>query len=225
MSKILLVDDDEELTSMVTAWLAAEHYIVEVVHDGADALYRLEQLSYDAIILDLSLPHMDGLEVCKRFREKGGVTPILMLTGRATIDNKETGLDSGADDYLTKPFDMRELMARIRSVLRRPETYKSNTLHSGDIVLDTTTRVVTKGGKSISIMPVDLALLEFFMRHPNQVISTDAILDRVWHCDKSVTSNALRSSIKRLRRHLDDEGADSIIENIQKFGYCFKPRT
>lgn len=227
MAKILIVDDDQDMIEMVSHWLTAEHYTVESCFDGEDGLHRLKLLSYDAIILDITMPGLDGLEVCRRFRQSGGDTPILMLTGRSRITEKEVGLDSGADDYLVKPFDMRELLARLRALLRRPRALQSDLLRVGDIELDTRSFEVTRGGKKIRLLPIDMALLELLMRHPEEVFSSEALLDRVWHCDKDATNNALRCSIKRLRDVLDDgdKTGNSHIETIPKVGYRLRSKT
>ena len=221
MAKILVVDDDQEMIQMVTTWLEVEHYTVESCCDGEEGLHRLKLLSYDAIILDINMPGMDGLEVCRRFRQSGGNTPILMLTGRSRIAEKETGLDSGADDYLVKPFDMRELLARLRALLRRPRAFQSDLLTIGDISLDTRNFEVSRGGKKVRLLPIDFALLELLMRHPEEIFSNEALLDRVWHSDKDATENALRCSVRRLRQVLDDDGTKSTsrIETIPKIGY------
>lgn len=221
MAKILVVDDDKELASMVQSWLESEHHVVETIHDGAEALMQLGVTQYDVIVLDWDLPGLPGVEVCKRFRSQRGTTPIIMLTGKKSIEEKESGLDSGADDYLTKPFNVKELTARLRAILRRPQAMVNELLQVGDIVLDSSKYRVTKAGKEIHLVPKDFALLEFFMRHPDQVFSTDAILQRVWHSDSESTSDAIRTSVKRIRQKLDDGSDDSksIIENIPKVGY------
>ncbi len=221
MAKILIVDDDKELASMVQSWLESEHHVVETIHDGAEALMQLGVTQYDVIVLDWDLPGLPGVEVCKRFRSQKGVTPIIMLTGKKSIEEKESGLDSGADDYLTKPFNVKELSARLRAILRRPQALVNELLKVGDIVLDSSKYRVTKAGKEIHLVPKDFALLEFFMRHPDQVFSTDAILQRVWHSDSESTSDAIRTSVKRIRQKLDGGSDDStsIIENIPKVGY------
>ena len=217
MAKILLVEDDSEMVDVITVWLTADHYVVESTNDGNDALHRLKSFGYDLVILDLGIHGLDGLEVCRQYRLAGGETPILMLTGRNKVPQKELGLDTGADDYLTKPFVMSELAARIRALLRRPRQMVKDVLTAQDIILDPANFKVTRAGQAVQLLPVDFALLEFFMRHPNQVFSADALIDRVWHCDKSATLNALRCSVKRLREKLDCDG--SLIETVPKMGY------
>lgn len=221
LAKILIVDDDQQMVEMVTVWLTSEHYTVESCFDGEEGLHRLKLLDYDAVILDITMPGLDGVEVCRRFRQTGGNTPIIMLTGRTRISEKEEGFDSGADDYLTKPFDMRELCARLRALLRRPRAVQSDLLTVGDISLDTRNFEVSKAGKVVHLLPIDFALLELLMRHPQEVFSSEALLDRVWHCDKDATENALRCAIKRLRNVLDEANGKkaSVIETIPKVGY------
>jgi DNA-binding response OmpR family regulator len=221
MAKILLVEDDLDLARMVVDGLTAEHHSVVSMADGLDGLDMLKRSVYDVVVLDWQLPGMEGIEILKKFRHGGGTTPVIMLTGKAGINEKETGFNVGADDYLTKPFDIRELAARIRSLLRRPGTPVANVLKARDIELDPVKHVVTCSGKPIHISPRDFTLLEFLMRHPGEVFSVDALLNRVWNYDEDATPEALRSAIRRLRMALD-EGKDpdqSCIENIVRVGY------
>jgi DNA-binding response OmpR family regulator len=221
MAKILLVEDDLDLARMVVDGLTAEHHSVVSMADGLDGLDMLKRSVYDVVVLDWQLPGMEGIEILKKFRHGGGTTPVIMLTGKAGINEKETGFNVGADDYLTNPFDIRELAARIRSLLRRPGTPVANVLKARDIELDPVKHVVTCSGKPIHISPRDFTLLEFLMRHPGEVFSVDALLNRVWNYDEDATPEALRSAIRRLRMALD-EGKDpdqSCIENIVRVGY------
>lgn len=219
MAKILYLEDDAELQYSVTLLLRAERHTVEAVELGQEALYRLACAQFDLIILDINVADVDGKTVCSEYRRGGGKTPVLMLTGNAEIIDRTTGLDSGADDYLTKPFDSRELMARVRALLRRPtDTALSNTLRHGSVELDTITRKVSRNGVEVFMQPRDFELLELLMRHPAQTFSNEALLDRVWHVDNEASLNALRSSIKRIRQKIGDTNGD-IIENIPKVGY------
>jgi DNA-binding response OmpR family regulator len=222
MSKILLVEDDAELTAMIAEWLSFERHIVEVVHNGRDGLDRLRNCQYDVVILDWSLPDLSGLEICRQYRGAQGITPIIMLTGRGSVSDKEAGLDSGADDYLTKPFNMKELSARIRAMLRRSTAQPSNVLKSGELVVDPGKYKVLKNGVEIQLLPREFALLEFFMRHPDEVFSAEALLQRVWHSESEATSDALRTCIKRLRQKIDMNDDDSIIQTIPRVGYRLK---
>jgi DNA-binding response OmpR family regulator len=220
MAKILLVDDDEDLASTVVLSLNAEMHTVDSVNCGEDGLSLLAVYDYDAIVLDLQMPGIGGLEVLRQYRSKGGSAPVLILTGKTHVNDKEIGLDTGADDYLTKPFSLRELAARLRALLRRPKHVKSNNLVHGDIALDTQTCQLTKNGVIQKMQPRDLALLEFFLRNPNQVFSIDTLLARVWNFEAQATADGLRTAVSRIRKVVDHENAsDSIIENVPKLGY------
>ncbi|HNB23768.1 MAG TPA: response regulator transcription factor [Candidatus Melainabacteria bacterium] len=218
MAKILLVEDDSDLVFTVSEFLKSEQHSVEYFTDGREGLDRLLCCTYDLIILDWSLPGLSGMNILQEFRARGGKTPILFLTARSTINDKESGLDAGADDYLTKPFDLRELSARLRALLRRPQVVTANTLKVKDLVLDPATRKVSKRGVEIHLLPIDFALLEFFMRHPDQIFSNNALLERVWHSESDATGEALRSALKRIRYKIDDSEC-AIIENIPRVGY------
>lgn len=218
MAKVLLIEDDADLTFTISEFLKAEQHSLEAVTDGREGLDRLLCCTYDLIILDWMLPNLSGLNILKEFRSRGGKTPILFLTGKGSIPDKEAGLDAGADDYLTKPFDLRELSARLRALLRRPQTVTANTLQISDLILEPATRRVTNKGLEIHLLPRDFALLEFFMRHPDQIFSNDALLERVWHSESDATGEALRSALKRIRYKINDKHC-TIIENIPRIGY------
>jgi DNA-binding response OmpR family regulator len=222
MAKILLVEDDIELTAMIAEWLSFERHMVEVVHNGRDGIDRLRNCQYDIIILDWALPDTTGLEICRTYRSEQGITPIVMLTGRGSVSDKEIGLDSGADDYLTKPFNMKELSARLRALLRRSTQQPSNVLKAGELTVDPGKYKVLKNGVDIQLLPREFALLEFFMRHPDEVFSAEALLQRVWHSESEATSDALRTCIKRLRQKIDSDNEDSVIQTIPRVGYRLK---
>lgn len=219
MSKILLVEDDQGLAKLVRNWLSLEHHTVEYVEDGEEALHRLKINEYDLIILDWSLPKMTGLDVLQEFRGFGGNTPVIMLTGKDSISDKELGFDTGADDYLTKPFHGKELTARIKALLRRPATLVSDVLKVGDIVLERADFRVTRNGQEVRLLPKEFALLEFFMRYPNKVFSAEALLERVWVSESEATVDAVTSCIKRLRKKLEVDGAKSPISTVHGVGY------
>ncbi|HEY9784881.1 MAG TPA: response regulator transcription factor [Candidatus Obscuribacterales bacterium] len=223
MAKILLVEDDSEVADVVKDWLVDEHHVVDVVGSGAEALNRLRFDKYDVLVLDWGLPDLSGIEICKRFRSAGGQSPVLMLTGKSEISDKETGLDAGADDYLTKPFHPRELSARIRALLRRPAELKENVLKVGDIEVDPKGFRVTKAGQEVHLLPKEFALLEFLMRHPNQVFSPEALLDRVWSAESEASPDTVRVHITKLRSKLDSEGAPSLIRTLHRQGYKLEP--
>ena len=226
MAKFLLIEDDVDLCYTITLSLTAEsHNVVEVVNNGLEGLERVLYGHYDVIILDLSLPDMDGLEICRQYREKGGVTPVIMLTGRNAIPDRELGLDTGADDYLPKPFSIKELTARLRALMRRPGNYRPGILTVGNLMLDPQSFRLTKDGQEIQLLPVDFALLEFLMRHPGEVFSNDALLNRVWHTDKDATAEALRSAVKRIRKKVDDDPDDSIIQTVHRVGYKLRAKS
>jgi len=221
MAKILVVEDDDDFAMTLVDGLTLERHTVERAADGAECVELLRLAEYDVIVLDWNLPGMQGIDVLRTFRAGGGKTPILMLTGKGTVQDKEQGLDTGADDYLTKPFDMRELVARVRALLRRREVVSSNTLQARDIVLDPVKHRVTKGGASVHLLPRDFALLEFFMRHPDEVFPADTLLARVWQFESEASAEGLRAAIRRIRKALDgdEDLSNSIIENISRVGY------
>jgi DNA-binding response OmpR family regulator len=219
MSKILLVEDDADLAGMVKMNLVREHSTVEVVYSGEEALDVLAVSSYDLLILDWNLPGKTGLEICKWYRQHGGTSPVLMLTGKSEVIDKETGLDGGADDYLTKPFSMRELAARVRAVLRRSTTVTSNVLTRGPYTVNPFKFHIEKDGATVSLQPREFALFEFLMRHPGDVFSADALLERIWRSDSEASLDALRACIKRIRKKLDDP---DVIETVHGVGYRLK---
>lgn len=221
MAKILLVEDDKDLSLTVSKWLESQSYSVDTAFDGTEGYEYLKRGRYEVVILDWQLPGMTGVELAKKFRAEGGVTPILMLTGKGRVEEKEEGLDAGADDYLTKPFNMRELTARIRALLRRSPTPVGESLKVGLLELDPQKRMLRKSGVAVHVVPKDFAVLEFLMRYPGEVFSAEALLQRVWSFDSEASTDAVRTSIKRLRKALDD-GADeknSCIENVRTLGY------
>lgn len=219
MAKILVVDDDRDLSVMIKTWLGSESHTVEVVHDGNEGMDRLRVSDYDVIVLDWNLPGMSGVEILKNFRNEQGKTPVILLTGNRAIEEKETGLDTGADDYLTKPFNIKELSARIRALLRRSPPLTTNILEVGDLVLDPGKHRLTKKGAEIMLLPREFALLEFLMRHPGDVFSAESLLQRVWHSESEATVEAIRTCIKRLRQKIDQDDEQSCIETFARIGY------
>lgn len=221
MAKIFLIEDDPEISENVKDWLqACENHIVEVSGDGHDGLEHLRFYQYDLIILDWDLPKVTGLEICNTFRSRGGNTPILFLTGKRELINKEAGFDAGADDYLTKPFNVRELAARVRALLRRPPSVmKGAVLQCRHVLLDPNAASVTASGTEVKVNAKEYALLEFFMRHPGQLFTAEALLDRVWKSDSDSTTEAITTVVKRLRKKLDVEGKQSIITTVHGLGY------
>jgi len=219
MAKILIVEDERDLCGLVRNWLTREKHLVEQTSNGLDALTQLGLSKFDVIILDLMLPGMNGLEVCRRYRQQLGYTPILMLTAKNTVEDKEAGLDAGADDYLTKPFHLKELAARVRALLRRGPSHADNNLKVKDITIDTNQCLVKKANQVVHLLPKEYRLLEFLARHPNHVFSAEELLASVWESDTPALLDTIRGHIKRLRKKLDTPGADSIISTIYGLGY------
>jgi DNA-binding response OmpR family regulator len=219
MPKILLVEDDLVTCSAIRDWLEHERYAVEEAHSGSDALQMMRLFQYDVVILDLELPMMSGLDVLKNFRDRGGDVPVLILTGKRALAEKETGLDAGADDYLTKPFEMKELSARLRALMRRPRQMTQATIQIGSITLDSVNCRVLRDGQEIKLLPTEYTLLEFLMRHPNQLFSIKSLLDHVWKSESTATEHAVRTYIKRLRKKIDVQGQTSLITTTYGLGY------
>ncbi len=219
MPSVLIVEDDAELAEKLRLMLTHERYVVDVIEDGEQAAYVLKNSAYDLIVLDWHLPNVTGVELCKRFRQAGGTTAVLMLTGESTVNAKECGLDAGADDYLTKPFHPKELMARVRALLRRPREFAGNTLKLAELTIDLDAHSVQDNGREIKLLPLEFALLEYFMRHPNQVFSLEIILERVWPRSSDATVEAARTYVKTLRKKLADAGASVCVGNVHGVGY------
>ncbi len=221
MAKILVVEDDQPLVKAIKDWLAAEKHVLEFQSDGSEALELIRFYSYDVIVLDWNLPSLPGVEVCRRFRAAGGKTPIIMLTGMNQLHDKQAGFDAGADDYLTKPFEMEELSMRLRALLRRPQTFveKESKLEFGDITIDAQNHTAFKGGMQIHLLPKEHALLQFFLSHPDQVFSANAILDRVWPSHSDMSPDSVRIYVARLRSKIDTKGTPSYIKTVHGVGY------
>lgn len=219
MAKILVIEDDLQLSTFICDELKMRHHVTSAIHDGSEASEHLRFYKYDLIILDWNLPGMTGVEICRTFRDNGGQTPVLMLTGKSAQKEKEFGLDCGADDYLTKPFEITEVAARVRALLRRPSSFVSSVMQAGDIELDAGAFRVTKANVEIKLQAKEFALLEFLMRNRNQYFTAEALLDRVWKSESDSTPESLRTCVKRLREKIDTEGQPSIIQNIRNVGY------
>lgn len=219
MAKILVVEDEKDLLNILKMSLEAQGHKVDVSVDGTDAIEKLEHFKFDLVILDWQLPGKSGIDVLSHFRNGGGQTPILMLTGRNQATDKAEGLDTGADDYLTKPFDERELDARVRALLRRPHTFTGSVLAMGDITAEQDTRRVYKSGKEVILLPLEYNLLEFLLKHRGQTFSAEALLDRVWKTGTEVSEDAVRTVVKTLRRKIANKDGSSIIHTVYGVGY------
>ncbi len=222
MPKILVVEDDDEVAESVVNWLKMENYNVERASSGEDALQFLSNYYFDIVLLDWGLPKMSGYEVLKSYRSMGGQAPVLFLTGRDDVDSKEFGLDGGADDYITKPFDMRELTSRVRARLRRPGGLLPAKIVRGNVTLDPETRKVFLDSSSVRLTNKEYAVLEFLMRHPDQVFSSRAILDAVWAADTESSEDTVRACIKNLRRKITVEGQPCVVKTLAGSGYTIE---
>ena len=220
--RILVVDDDRRLCAVIKRGLLEEAYAVDVAYDGEEGEYLAEVNPYDLIILDIMLPNKDGIEVCRELRTKKVNTPILMLTAKDTVEDRVKGLDAGADDYLVKPFAFNELLARVRAMLRREGMSKSPELRVGDLTLNTLTRQVWRGQRPIELTTKEYVILEYFMRHPNVVVTRTMVEEHAWDYDFDSLSNLVDVYIRRLRRKIDSEGEDSLIQTVRGAGYRLK---
>jgi DNA-binding response OmpR family regulator len=217
--RVLVVEDEHKLNRTICQALREESYAVDAAYDG-DAAEELSEINdYDLIILDIMLPKKDGLQLCAEIRRRGDTTPILLLTAKDSFEDRVQGLDSGADDYLVKPFHMGEFMARVRALLRRESHAKSTKLHVADLELDTSSHRVTRGQMPIELTSKEYAMLEYFMRHPDQVLTRTMISEHVWDDDFESFSNIIDVYIRRLRRKIDDSSATKLLHTIRGSGY------
>lgn len=225
MGKILIVEDDKHAAEMVVSWLESERHNMDHAATGEDALEHLKMMEYDVVLLDWDLPGISGYDVLKAFRAMGHTTPVIMLTGKSNVEHKEEGLDGGADDYLTKPYSLKELSARIRAQMRRQSNAPSNELEFRDLVLVPDQMRVTRSGKDITLLPKEFTLLEFFMRNPDRVFTAEAIMIRVWSSEAETSTDAFRSTLKRLRQKIDSpQDQTSLIETVHGAGYRFNSK-
>lgn len=217
--RILVIEDNHRLSNSLAASLAHEGYSVDCAYDGQEGQDLAEITSYDLILLDILLPKKDGLEVCRDLRRRRVHTPILLLTARDSIDDRVQGLDCGADDYLVKPFAMRELLARLRALLRRQQPAKQGRLEIGDLVVDPITHTVEREGCELELTPKEFALLEYLMYHPNQVVTRDMIEQHIWNYDFECESNVIDVYVRRVRRKIDDPFAVKLLTTVRGVGY------
>jgi two-component system, OmpR family, response regulator MprA len=226
-ARILVVDDEPAVQSALSRALTLEHYTVVQAMDGQQALERLGSDPYEAVILDIAMPRVDGLEVCRRLREGGDRTPVLMLTAREEIDDRVAGLDAGADDYLVKPFALRELLARVRALLRRAgeeddDDEQERTLSFEDLRLDRLAHEAWRGDRVLALTRTEFLLLEMFLRHPRQVLTRSAIFEHVWGYDFGATSNSLGVYIGYLRRKTEAESEPRLLHTVRGVGYVLR---
>jgi DNA-binding response OmpR family regulator len=220
--RVLVIDDDRRLCAVIKRGLLEEAYAVDLAYDGQEGEYLAEVNPYDLIILDIMLPSKDGIEVCRELRAKKINTPILMLTAKDTVEDRVRGLDTGADDYLVKPFAFNELLARVRALLRREGMSKSPELRVGDLTLNALTRQVWRGQRPIELTTKEYVILEYFMNHPSAVVTRTMIEEHAWDYDFDSLSNLVDVYIRRLRRKIDHEGEDSLIQTVRGAGYRLK---
>jgi len=220
--RILVVDDDRRLCSVIKRGLLEETYAVDVAYDGEEGEYLGEVNPYDLIILDIMMPKKDGIEMCRELRSKRVNTPILMLTARDAVEDRVRGLDAGADDYMVKPFSFNELLARVRALLRREAITKSPEIKLGNLVLNTLTREVRRGDRLIELTTKEYVILEYFMRHPNVVVTRTMLEEHAWDYDFDSLSNLIDVYIRRLRRKLDDNENESVLQTVRGAGYRLK---
>jgi two-component system response regulator MprA len=223
-ARILVVDDEPAVQSALSRALTLEHYEVAMASDGLEALERLGVAPYDAVILDIAMPRMDGLEVCRRLREGGDSTPVLMLTARGEVDDRVAGLDAGADDYLVKPFALRELLARMRALLRRSGDADGDeqTLAFADLRLDLRAHEAWRGERQMALTRTEFLLLELFLRHPRQVLTRSAIFESVWGYDFGSSSNSLGVYMGYLRRKTEVGDEPRLLHTVRGVGYVLR---
>lgn len=219
---LLIVEDDARLAGLLRKGLRSEGHVADVVGDGAEGLDYAESNAYDAIILDLNLPGLDGLEVARRLRASRSAVPILMLTARGALHQRIEGFNAGADDYLPKPFAFAELLVRLKAITRRGAILEEDRLVVGDLVLDRTSHQVTRAGRLLSLAPREYALLEYLMRNPGRVRSRTMILERVWDYGYEAFTNVVDAAILRLRKEVDQGSEHPLIQTVRGVGYMIR---
>ncbi len=219
--RILVVEDEHKIANSIKKGLEQESMAVDVAYDGEEGFGFASTEEYDVIVLDLMLPKMDGLEICRQLRKENIHTPILMLTAKSQLDDKVTGLNAGADDYLVKPFAFAELLARIRALARRPKRQLDPVLTVGDLNLNPLTFEVTRAGKTLKLSRKEFALLEYLMRHPDQILTKDQIINHVWNYDADILPNTVEVYIGYLRNKIDKpfKNSEALIHTVRGFGY------
>ncbi len=219
MSRVLLGESQEDLASALRESFISEHFTVELESNGLRILECLRHNQYEVIILEIALAGLDGISIVRDYRATGGNTPILLLASKHSSEELQTGLDAGADGYLVKPFQLSDLYALLRALMRRPSLHHMKLLKAGNIEMDTVAGTVTKDDTPVHLYPMEFKLLQFLLRHPNQVFNTHAIFERVWQKDQSQTEDTVRTHIRTLRKKIDSEGSPSIITTVRGLGY------
>jgi two-component system OmpR family response regulator len=220
--RVLVVEDEVKMAGLLRRALEEEGYAVDVAVNGADGVWFGTENEYDAIVLDLMLPDVDGFDVCRKLREAGRWSPVLMLTARDAVADRVAGLDAGADDYLTKPFSIAELLARLRALIRRGAVERPAVLRAGDLTLDPTTRSVRRGGTEIDLTAKEFALLEYLMRHSDEVLSRSRLIEHVWDFAYEGDSNVVDVYVRYLRNKIDRPFRRDSIETVRGAGYRFR---
>jgi two-component system copper resistance phosphate regulon response regulator CusR len=222
--RVLVVEDEPEVRDLLCRLIRGVSWAVDVAPDGTTALARMSEVEYDLAVLDVGLPDVDGFEVCRRLRQRGDRTPILVLTARNAVGDRVRGLDAGADDYLAKPFDVAELLARLRALSRRPAAALDPVLSVADLLLDPARRQGERAGVTIRLTAREYALLEFLMRHPRRVMTRAQILAHVWDDNFDPVANAVDVLVGRVRRKVDREGLAPLIHTMRGMGYMLSDR-
>ncbi len=218
--KILVVEDEIKLGRAIKAGLEQDGYAVDLLHTADDGLAYAETENYDVIMLDRMLPGgQDGLDICKSIRSAGNSTPVLMLTAKGELEDRVTGLDEGADDYLVKPFEFEELLARVRALVRRPKQAVGLSINLGQLSIDTATKQVVIAGQPVKLSKKEYALLEYLAHHPDQVTSKDQLIEHVWDFDADILPNTVEVFIRSLRKKIDQPDGPSFIDTVRGFGY------
>ena len=217
--RLLVIEDERKIARVITEYLKREKYAVDAAYDGEEGFNLADSQPYDLLIVDRMLPGLEGAEIVKKLRENGKNMPILFLTALSTTEDKTLGLDIGADDYLTKPFAIDELLARVRALLRRPPIQQPDILKIDDLKIDKQQQTVTRAGKNIDLTNKEYALLEYLMQHPNQILSKETLIDHVWDFDADILPNNVEAYIKNLRQKIDKPFKKQLIKTVRGFGY------
>lgn len=220
--RLLVVEDQKDLNKIITKHLTAEGYSVDSCFDGEEALDYIDMADYDGIILDIMMPKMDGLAVLRQMRAEGNDTPVLFLTARDSVEDRVEGLDTGASDYLIKPFAFEELLARIRAMTRKASGIQSSTFTAADLVMDTAAHTVSRGGRDITLSAKEFALLEYLLRNKGKVLSRTMIENNLWNFDYAGGTNAVDVYIRYLRKKIDDDFEQKLIHTVRGSGYILK---